>query len=87
MLKYPILLTPSVLPKRSITLQDRISDVFVTDKPAKRKEPPQKRPPIESPRKPKKPIGDPPSKRSPKRVAPQDEVVAEVRVGIACINI
>ena len=83
MLKYPILLTPKVLPKRSITLQDRISDVFVTDKPAKRKEPPQKRPPIESPRKPKKPIGDPPSKRSPKRVAPQDEVVAEVRVGIA----
>ena len=87
MLKYPILLTPKVLPKRSITLQDRISDVFVTDKPAKRKEPPQKRPPIESPKKSKQPIGDPPSKRSPKRVAPQDEVVAEVRVGIACINI
>jgi hypothetical protein len=48
---------------------DAILDVFVTGKPAERKEPPPKKPPIKSPKKPNKPIGDPPSKKPAKRVA------------------
>jgi len=40
-----------------------ISDGFVMANPAERKEPPPNKPPIKSPKKPKKPIGDPPPNR------------------------
>ena len=46
-----------------IRSQDPISDGFVMASPAERKEPPPKNPPIKSPKKPKKPIGDPPPNR------------------------
>jgi len=45
---------------RLIRSQDPISDFVVTANPVERREPPPKKPPIKSPKKPKKPIGDPP---------------------------
>jgi len=40
-----------------------ISDGFVMANPSERKEPPPNKPPIKSPKKPRKPIGDPPPNR------------------------
>jgi hypothetical protein len=45
-----------------------MADIAEAANPAKKKEPPSKKPPIKSPEKPKKPIGDPPTKTVPKRV-------------------
>jgi hypothetical protein len=52
------------------TAQNRTSGDFVAANPAGRKEPPPKKPPVKAPNKPKKPVGDPPPTRSPKRVTP-----------------
>ena len=65
MLKYPEFITKdaAVIPQ-----QDPISDVLVSAQPMERKDPPPKKPPIKSPKKPGNPIGDPPSKKPRKRV-------------------
>jgi hypothetical protein len=51
-----------------IMLQRFMADIAEAANPAKKKEPPSKKPPIKSPEKPKMPIGDPPTKTVPKRV-------------------
>jgi hypothetical protein len=58
--KYPNLQTGG---ERLIRAQDPFLSGFVIANPAERKEPPPNKPPIKSPKKPKKPIGDPPPNR------------------------